>query len=176
MKLYVLLFVLFMGVAGIAQAQVPAPHSTPESRQKAKLRMDYSTFRREINALKEFAEERKKIPALQKEQKAPVKVVATIDSIETEDDAKVTTLTGYITQIIGENSSNAYEVTFDRATRKITQVKRTTEAVEPEATAPAAKPAAKKPAPKAHTSPKKDDDDADDEEEKAPAGKEKDDE
>jgi hypothetical protein len=78
--------------------------------------------------------------------------------------------------LIGDNTTNAYEITFDRATRKITKLKRTEEAVEPEEAK--AKPAAKKPAGTKATPKKKDgeEDDEDEEEKTVPAGKEKEEE
>lgn len=166
-----------------------SPHSTPESRQRMKERADYGIFRRQATALKEFAEERKKIPALQKENKETVKVFVTVDSVDSDDTAKNKFIQGYIVQQIGENSANAYELTFDRAQRKITTVKRTGESADPEAAEPKEKKetttAAKKPGtttttPKA-TAKKKKDPDGDDEdeeeeekEEKTPPSKEKD--
>jgi hypothetical protein len=157
---------LFLGTLQVA---AQSPHSTPEQRAKAKAKADYGVFRRNIVSLKEFNEERKKIPALQKENKMSVKVIATIDSVEADDD-KATTLTGYITQVIGDNTTNAYEITFDRTTRKITKVKRTEEAVDVQA---AAKPAAKKPAgatTKPATKKKEGEEEEGEEEEKTPAG------
>ncbi len=165
-----------------------SPHSTPESRQRMKERADYGVFRRQATALKEFAEERKKIPALQKENKEAVKVFVTVDSVDNDDTAKNKFIQGYIVQQIGENTANAYELTFDRAQRKITNVKRTGESADPEAAEPKEKKettaAAKKSGtttttPKA-TAKKKKDPDGDDEdeeeekEEKTPPSKEKD--
>ena len=157
---------------GLAVAAQPTPHSTPESRQKAKAKADYAQFRREITNLKEFADEKSKIGALQKENKMKVQVVATIDSLET-DDTKTTQLTGYITQVMGDNTANAYEIKFDRNTRKIVSVKRTTEAMEPEAArkAPAKKATGAHPAPH-----KKDGDDDGDDDEKSSGSKEKEEE
>lgn len=88
--LSILSVLLFTTQATFAQT----PHSTPEQREKAKLRSDYGLLKRQIASLKEFAEERSKIPALQKENKMLVKVVPTVDSA---DDEKVKTITGYIT-------------------------------------------------------------------------------
>ena len=158
----------------------PVRHASPEVRQKAKDRSDYNLFRREISALKEFSEERKKIPALQKENKEPVKVVATIDSVDTDDTAKMKTITGYITQQIGDVSTNAYEVIFDRTSRKITYVKHTGESAEPEAAEPKVKAAPKTDVKKAAPKKKKksgddeDEDEDEDKDEKSPGGKEKD--
>lgn len=161
-----------------------SPHSTPESRQRMKERADYGIFRRQAAALKEFAEERKKIPALQKENKETVKVFVTVDSVDNDDTAKNKVIQGYIVQQIGENTANAYELTFDRAQRKITTVKRTGESADPEAEPKEKKEstAAKKPAtaPTKATPKKKKDPDGDDEdeeeekEEKTPSSKEKD--
>jgi len=114
-------------------AQAPVRHASPEVRQRARDRSDYALFRRQMSTLKEFAEERKKIPALQKENKREiVKVGTAVDSVETDDTAKSKFITGYITQQIGDNSANAYEITFDRTLRKIINVKRTGESTEPE--------------------------------------------
>jgi hypothetical protein len=163
------------------------PHSTPESRQKMKERADYGIFRRQAAALKEFGEERKKIPALQKENKETVKVFVAVDSIDSDDTTKNKFIQGYIVQQIGENTANAYELTFDRAQRKITTVKRTGESADPEAgepkekkttTAAAKKPGttAAKPAPKKKKDPDGDDEDEEEEEkeDKTPPSKEKD--
>ncbi len=166
MKNIVITILLCLSFPALSLAQAPTPHSTPESRQKSKDRSDYSLFRRQITASKEFTEERKKIPLLQKENKEIVKVYVTMDSTETDDTAKNKFLQGFITQQIGENTANAYELTFDRTTRKITTIKRTGESTEPEPAEVKEKPAAKKgtevkkPAPK-----KKKDGDEDDEEE-----------
>jgi len=126
-----------------AKGQVPTPHSSPEARAKMKAKQDYAAFRKEITALKEFADEKAKIKALQKENRVIVRVIPTIDSVEADDDAQAKTLTGYITQVVGDNTANAYEIQFDRATRKITAVKRTADAIEPEEEAKV-KPAVKK--------------------------------
>ena len=166
MKNIVITILLCLSFPTLSIAQAPTPHSTPESRQKSKDRSDYSLFRRQITASKEFTEERKKIPLLQKENKEIVKVYVTMDSTETDDTAKNKFLQGFITQQIGENTANAYELTFDRTTRKITTIKRTGESTEPEPAEVKEKPApkkgteVKKPAPK-----KKKDGDEDDEEE-----------
>lgn len=166
-KIFAIVVMLLAGFTAV----LAQTHSTPEMRARAKERSDYSLFRRQIGALKEFADEKKKIPALQKEAKEPVKVYATVDSTETDDSTHAKFLTGFITQQVGETANNAYEVTFDRATRKIIKVKRTGEAIEPEAAEekPNAKPAAdtKKAdgAKKATPAKKKKDSDEDDEEE-----------
>ncbi len=175
MKNIVITILLCLSFPALSLAQAPTPHSTPESRQKSKDRSDYSLFRRQITASKEFTEERKKIPLLQKENKEIVKVYVTMDSTETDDTAKNKFLQGFITQQIGENTANAYELTFDRTTRKITTIKRTGESTEPEPAEVKEKPApkkgteVKKPAPK-----KKKDGDEDEEEEEEKPSKEKD--
>jgi len=147
-----------------------------ESKQKSKDRAEYSAFRHQASALKEFADEKRKIPKLQKDNKAIVKVVITIDSVDNDE---VKTLTGYITQQIGDNSVNAYELTFDRVAKKITAVKKTGDGEDPEAKEPkenttvkkgAAAPDAKK---AVHKKSKEDEED-DEEEEKTPPSKEKD--
>lgn len=87
---------------------------------------DYALFRKQMLALKEYGEERKKIPALQKASKTTVKVITVIDSNDNDEDSK--TLVGYIRQDVGDNSTNMYEVTYDRSSKKIVSVKRTPEA------------------------------------------------
>jgi len=155
---------------GAARAQMP--HQSEESKMRNKARAEYSAFKHQILALKEFADEKRKVQRLQKENNAMVKIVATIDSVDNDE---VKTLTGYITEQIGDNSVNAYEVTFDRASKTIISVKKTGEAEEPEATEKAqpkkGTPAA---APKAKKKGDDDDDDGDDDDSKTPK-KDKDD-
>lgn len=183
MKLTGIIMALLCLISSHLLAQAPTPHSTPESRQRAKDRADYSLFRRQVTALKEYAEERKKIPALQKENKELVKVYVTVDSADSDDTTKNKIITGYITQQIGESTNNAYEITFDRATRKILNVKRTGESADPEPAeekekkAPVVKKAegGKAPVAKKKKGDDEDDEEEEEKEEKTPAGKEKDD-
>ena len=90
-----------------------------ERKTITKEKVDYNLFHRQIIALKEYADERKKIPALQKASKMPVKIVSTIDSVDDVlDNDKNKTLTGYITENVGDNSVNVYEITYDRSLTK----------------------------------------------------------
>lgn len=89
---------------------------------------DYVIFRRQILALPEYLDERKKMPTLQKANKGVVKVTAVVDSLEDDDNSKA--LTGAIRQDIGDNTMNVYELTFDRKTKKIVGIKRTQEAMD----------------------------------------------
>ena len=99
-----------------------------EKKTITKEKVDYNLFHRQIIALKEYADERKKIPALQKASKMPVKIVSTIDSVDDVlDNEKNKTLTGYITENVGDNSVNVYEITYDRSLKKIVSVKATGE-------------------------------------------------
>ena len=100
-----------------------------ENKTKAKDKLDYNLFHRQILALKEFSEERRKIPALQKANKTTVKVVAIVDTTG-DDDTRSKVLTGYIVRNMGEDATNIYEITFDRAQQKIISVKHTAEATE----------------------------------------------
>ena len=148
-----------------AFAQKPVPKPSAEVMEKRREKADYKEFRKQIQALKEFAEEKKKAPKIQKDGKEPVKIVATVDSTDDGDEAK--TIKGYITQQIGDNTTNAYELIFDRATKKITSVKKTGDGIEPEVPEekekkPAAKPTAEKK--KATPVKKKTDEDGDEEE------------
>lgn len=89
---------------------------------------DYANFRKQILALKQMDAERQKIPALRKTSKMPVKVLAVIDS--NDNDAESKTLIGYIRQEVGDNSTNMYDIIYDRAQRTIVSVKRTQEAID----------------------------------------------
>jgi len=96
-----------------------------EHKALSKLKVDYNLFRRQMLALKEYGDERKKIPDLQKASKMTVKIVAYVDSVDADDSAK--TLLGYIAENVGDNSTNIFEITYDRAQKKITAVKPTGE-------------------------------------------------
>jgi len=140
---------------------------------------DYALFHKQMLGLKEYADERKKIPALQKANKGPIKVVAVIDSNDNDEEGSKT-LMGYIRQDVGDNNTNMYECIYDRAAKKIISVKRTPEAADAdkeaaddkEDMATEKKPGAKK------VTPKKSKDDDDDDPDDKPAKtthKEKDD-
>ncbi len=143
-----------------------------EHKQLSKQKVDYNLFRRQMLALKEYGDERKKIPALQKASKMTVKIVVYVDSLDGSDDNSKT-LTGYIAENVGDNSTNIYEITYDRAQKKITAVKPTGETsdIEQDENADAKKPAAKKPGAKKA---KGDDDDDDGDDEPASSKKKKD--
>jgi len=163
------LFALLIAVMSIHTFSIGQQVS--DAKLRSRLRADNSSFHRQILELKEFGEERKKISRLTKENHVPVKVIAVIDT-DGADDNNV--IKGYITQVIGENSNNVYELSFDRTTKKITSVKKTGEGDEPEAVEK--KQVEKKPV--AHAKPKKnkddeDDDDADTDEDKPVKGKQK---
>ena len=91
---------------------------------------DYSIFRKQMMALKEFDAERQKIPALRKASKMTVKVSAIIDSNDNDEEGTSKTLVGYIRQDVGENSTNMYDITFDRQQKKIITVHHTQEAID----------------------------------------------
>ena len=174
-----IMILLITCLLSVAQgfAQVAVPKKSPEAQQKANDRAEYGNFHKQIMALKEFSEERKKIPRLTKENKVAVKVIATIDSADTEGDTSVKTLTGYITLQIGDNAANIFEVIFDRKTKAITSVKKTAEAeaAEAEQAEVKEKPEPKKTeAKKPATKKNKDEDGDDDDDEKIPPSKDKD--
>ena len=170
-----ILSILCLLISANLFAQRPPMKQSEESKQRSKDRAEYGAFRHQASTLKEFADEKRKIPKLQKDNKAIVKVVITIDSVDNDE---VKALTGYITQQIGDNSVNVYELTFDRAAKKITAVKKTGDGEDPEAKEPQEKTTVKKgtaaPEAKKAVKKKKDDDDDDDEDEKTPPSKEKD--
>lgn len=95
---------------------------------KAHEKAEYNVFRRQMLVTKEYTDERKKIPALQKAAKTPVRVTVYVDSLSDADDSK--TLVGYIREDAGDNSVNVYEITYDRAQKKIVSVKPTGESIE----------------------------------------------
>ena len=139
-----------------------------EKKIVSKLKVDNNLFRRQMLALPEYADERKKIPALRNASKMPVKIAVYVDSLgDAGDEAK--TLTGYICENIGDNSTNIFEITYDRAAKKITAVKPTGETsdIEQDNDTEIRKPGVKKPAAKKN----KGEDDDDDPEEDAPARK-----
>ena len=139
---------------------------------RIKDRADYALFRRQMLALKEYQDERKKIPALQKQNKAVVKVLAVVDSLDDAGD-NPKTLSGYIRQDIGGTTANVYEVTFDRARKAITAVKPTGESTEPEKEEKAEKKPVQKKTEKTIKKKNADDDGDDDEEQEKPSRKTK---
>jgi len=149
---WLLVLSVLLLVASLARAQ-----NVSAAKQRSRDRADYNTFKHQIIALKEFAEEKKKVSKLIKDNHVPVKVLAVVDSSDSGDDDK-NGLKGYICQQIGENSSNIYEISFDRAQKKITAVKKTGEGDDPEVQEK--EPKEKKTT--AHAKPKKDKDDEDD--------------
>ncbi len=161
-----MLFIAVLAIVVKPYAQPQVPHASPEARQKARDRADYNTFKRKIVETKEFGEEKKKIPLIKKGGKDIVKVYATVDSVETsEDTTQNKFITGYITQAVGDNVANIYELKFDRTSKKIVNIKKTGEGIEPESDEPKAKPAAKKPAGTPQTAAPKKKKSEDDEEE-----------
>ncbi len=143
-----------------------------EKKIASKQKVDYNLFRRQILTLPEYADERKKVPALQKASKMTVKIVAYVDSLnDAGDDAK--TLIGYISENIGDNTTNIYELTYDRSLKKIITVKPTGETPDIEQDDSDVK----KPTPKKTTAKKTkgDDDDEDTDEDKPTKKKAKDD-
>ena len=178
-KHFIIIFLLAFAASSFAQTNKDTKDDKVERKQEirenaaekkivSKLKVDNNLFRRQMLALPEYADERKKIPALQKASKMPVKIAVYVDSLgDAGDEAK--TLTGYICEIVGDNSTNIFEVTYDRALKKITTVKPTGETsdIEQDNDTEVKKAGAKKPAAKKA----KGDDDDDDADEDAPAKK-----
>ncbi len=122
-KLFLIVFVSISYSYVIAQTPVKEPQKI-----NAADKSDMIAFHRQIITLKQYAEERSKIPALKKLKKVNVKVSAVIDTVTSDtDEAKSRTLTGYIKQEIGDTAANVYEITFDRVEKKIIAIKRTGE-------------------------------------------------
>ena len=181
MKHYITVILLVaLSITSYAQANKPDKNDKADRKQEirenaeehkalSKQKVDYNLFRRQMLALKEYGDERKKVPALQKASKMTVKIAVYIDSLnDAGDSAK--TLVGYITENVGDNSTNIFECTYDRTTKKITAVKATGETSDIEQDESAAEP--KKTSVKKTTAKKsKDDDDDDDGDEEKPTNK-----
>lgn len=129
-KLFITSFIMLCSL--VALAQRPKLQPSAEAQQRMKDKAEYSQIKRLILALPEFTAEKKKIPSILAANRGlAVKVLPTIDSVE-GDTSTTKTITGYITQIVGDNATNVYEVTYDRKEQKLTSVKRTGEQQEPE--------------------------------------------
>jgi hypothetical protein len=170
-KHLLLLFCFFLSLSSFAQEKEKMTREEKDEKNQARTtrindKNDYAIFHRQLLGLKEYQDERKKIPALSKSAKTPVKVIVGIDSLDEADEAASKTLVGFIRQDIGDNSTTMYDVTYDRAQKKIVSVKRTAEAIEADKDkdedATPAKPASKTAVHKKN----KDDDDDDDPEDK----------
>jgi len=164
MKLRISLLLAFFILIGTSIFAQEA--TTPKTKNKDKA--DFATFKKQMMGLQEYIDERKKIPKLQKQNKATVKVyvVVTKDSTaDADDETQNNILNGFIRQDIGDNSFNVYEVEFDRVTKKITSVKATGEGLDPDTDVK-----------KATHQKKGSDDDGDDDDEKPSHKKDKDDE
>jgi hypothetical protein len=144
-----------------------------EKKANSKNKVDYSVFRRQILTLPEYAEQRSKLQEIRKAGKGIPKIYAVVDSLNDTEDAKL--LTGYIMLTLADNTANVYEVTYDRAIKKIVQVKPTGETLDiekEEATEPTRKQNVKKPASKKKTGDEEEEEE-EEEEEKATRGKKK---
>jgi len=162
----VLLSTIFMlsSLAGYGQQKDKddRKEATEERKAANKDRVDYTVFRRQILTLTEFSDERRKLAQLKNEGKGIGKIYAVVDSMNEQPDDKF--LKGYIQLVMGDNSANVYELTFDRNLKRIILVRPTGEQLEVEKTTPASRrPAAVKPPLKAK--PKKKTGEEDEEEE-----------
>jgi hypothetical protein len=176
-----LVFILLFSTLGLsAVAQQPEKKSREEKDEQSQARLsrirnknDITLFRKQLLALKEYADERKKIPDLQKSSKSMVKVSIAIDTADLGDDTTAKTLTGYIKQDIGDASNNVYEIIFDRTQKKIVSIKRTGEGeeAEKEPNDDGEKATPKKTDKKTVHKKNKDDDDDDDPDDDAPSKK-----
>ena len=169
-----LLCLLLTAIAFSAAAQTDKEEKKEQQQERKAAnqdKVDVNVFRRMILATKEYSDERRKIPALQKANKVKVRIEAIVDSLSDNEDAKK--LTGYIRRDIGDNSVNVYEVIFDRSIKKIISVKPTGEGNEDDNEESADQ---KKAPPKhtAKTKKKTDDDDDEDEDPKPFKKKQKD--
>ena len=170
MKNILSILLVLLSMCGTASAQQDRDErredrkeAQEEKKANNKNKVDYSVFRRQILTLPEYAEQRSKLQEIRKAGKGIPKIYAVVDSLNDTEDAKL--LTGYIMLTLGDNTANVYEVTYDRAVKKIVQVKPTGETLDiekEEAIEPTSKQSVKKPAPKKKTG---DDEDEEEEEE-----------
>ena len=134
-----------------------------EKKAANKDRVDIAVFRRQILSLREFSDQRRKVAEWRAQGKGIIKIFAVVDSLNDIEDGKF--LKGYIQLIKGDEVANVYELTFDRALKRITLVKPTDEkldlADDEEKAERKTKSATAKPVKKKKT----DDDEEDDEEE-----------
>jgi hypothetical protein len=180
MKNILSILLVLLSMCGTAAAQQDKDERR-EDRKEAqedkkannKNKVDYSVFRRQILTLPEYAEQRSKLQEIRKAGKGIPKIYAVVDSLSDTEDAKL--LTGYIMLTLGDNTANVYEVTYNRAVKKIVQVKPTGETLDiekEEATEPTSKQNVKKPAPKKKTGDDEEEEE-DEDEEKPTRGKKK---
>jgi hypothetical protein len=97
-----------------------------DKKEKASSKSDNPDFYRKIIALKEYKAELKKVEKLSKEQHSTTTVKIDIDNTTADDEdnkQSADTLTGYIQEVSGDVSVVAYEILFDRKTKKIVAVK-----------------------------------------------------
>jgi hypothetical protein len=180
MKNILSILLVLLSICGTATAQQDRDErredrkeAQEEKKANNKNKVDYSVFRRQILTLPEYAEQRSKLQEIRKAGKGIPKIYAVVDSLNDTEDAKL--LTGYIMLTLGDNTANVYEVTYDRAVKKIVQVKPTGETLDiekEEATEPTSKQNVKKPAPKKKTGDDEEEEE-DEDEEKPTRGKKK---
>src|ERR1035437_6940181 len=100
-----LIFCLLFSLPSFAQQKEKMTREDKQEKNEARTarinsKNDYAIFHRQLLSLKEYMDERKKIPNLQKANKMPVKVVVAIDTVDEGDEASAKKLTGYIRQDI----------------------------------------------------------------------------
>lgn len=133
-KYLILLISLCISVPVFGQKEKMSREDKDEKNQarleRINLKNDVALFRRQILGLREYAAEKQKAPAVQKITKMPTKVTAVVDTDATDNGMDSKTLTGYIRQDAGDNSTNMYELIFDRSQRKIVSVNKTQEGID----------------------------------------------
>ncbi len=131
-KILFLIVGLFISLTSFAQPEKMTREEkdakNAERQARVNSKNDYANFKKQLLALKQYETERQKIPLLRKTSKMPVKVVVVVDS--TDNDAESKTLIGYICQVVGDNATNMYEITYDRSQKTIVTVKHTQEAID----------------------------------------------
>lgn len=162
MKYKLLALLLLLSTASFAQVtKEERKEERDEKKAKAQTKVDYTVFRRQMLTLKEFSDERRHAAELQRSTKGLVRAIVYVDSTNDADENKI--LIGYITVLVADNATNLYEVSFDRALKRIVYVKPTGETIEVDED--------KKPAKKSSAKTTKDSDDDDEEKPEKPTRK-----
>lgn len=145
MKILLSILAILCTLQGIAQQRTKEDRREEQDERKAaaKDRVDISVFRRQILTITEFSDQRRQIAEWKAQGKGVVKIYAVVDSLTEYEGGKV--LKGYIQLVASGSEANVYELTFDRALKRIILVRPTGEQLEfDEPEKPARKPAAKK--------------------------------
>jgi len=99
-----------------------------QSKKQASLKLDALNFRNQVVKLKEYKSEQRKTASLAKIYGGPVSIAIEIDVDTTTEDDEVmdaadNIITGYVKEQTPTESIVAYQLHFDRTTKKIIDIK-----------------------------------------------------